>query len=64
MVYAQPNICPWEWDIQTTMGFRHTNRSPNLDQTTTPYDNQQQQKKRTCKIVDFTVQNDHRVKLK
>ena len=32
---------------------------------TRPYNNQQQQKKkRTCRIVDFAVLADHRVKLK
>ena len=63
MVYAQPSICPGEWDIETPMGFWHTNRTPNLDQTTRPYNNQQK-KKRTCKIVDFAVPADHRIKLK
>ena len=62
MVYAQPSICPGEWDISTPMGFWHTNRSHNLGQTTRPYINQQ--KKRTCKIVDFAVAADHRKKLK
>ena len=37
-------------------------RSPNLGQTTGPYNNQQ--KKRTCCIVDFIVLADHKVKLK
>ena len=37
--------------------------SLNLSQTTRPYNNQQQ-KKRICKIVDFPVPADHRVKLK
>ena len=47
------------------MGFWHTNGSPNLGLTTRPYSNQQQQqKKRTCKIVDFAVPADHRIKLK
>ena len=63
MVYPQPNICPRESHTQTPMGFWHTNRSSNLGQTTRPYNNQQQ-KKRTCRIVDFTVPADHRVKLK
>ena len=31
---------------------------------TRPYNNQQQQKKRTCKTVDFAVPTDHRIKLK
>ena len=41
MVYAQSNTCPEEWDTQTPMGFWHINGSPNLSQTTRPYNNQQ-----------------------
>ena len=47
---------------QTALGFRDTKGSPNLGQTTKPYNNQQ--KKRTCRIVDFAVPADHRIKLK
>ena len=43
------------------MGFQHTNGSANLSQTIRLYNNQQ--KKRTCKIVDFAVLVIHRVKL-
>ena len=39
-----------------------TDGSPNLGQKTRPYNNQQ--KKRTCKIVDLAVLADHRIKLK
>ena len=60
------------------MGLWHTHSSPNLGQKTRSYNNQQQQKKkkkkkekkkrkkkkRTCKIVDFAVPADHRIKLK
>ena len=46
------------------MGLWHTNGSPNLGPKTRPYNNQQQQKKKTCKIVDFSVPADHRIKLK
>ena len=46
----------------TPMGFSDTNRSPNLDQTTRPHNNQQID--RTCSIVDFAVPADHRMKLK
>ena len=46
------------------MGLRHTNGSFNLGQKTRPYSNQQQINKRICKIVDFTVPADHRIKLK
>ena len=40
----------------------NTHRLPNLGQKTRPNNNQQ--KKRTCKIVDFAVPADHRIKLK
>ena len=43
------------------MGLCHTHGSPNLGQETRPNKNQQ---KRTCKIVDFAVPADHRIKLK
>ena len=39
-----------------------TNGSPNPDQKTRPYNNQQ--KKRNCKIVDFAVPADYRINLK
>ena len=39
-------------------------RSPNLGQKTRPYNNQQKKKKIICKIVDFAVPVDHRIKLK
>ena len=45
------------------MGLWHTNWSPNLGQKTRPYNNQQQ-KKIICKIVDFVVPADPRIKLK
>ena len=44
------------------MELWHTHGSLNLGQRTRPYNNQQ--KKRTCKIVDFAVPADHRIKLK
>ena len=44
------------------MGLCHTHGSPNLGQKTRPNNNQQ--KKRTCKIVNFAVLADHRIKLK
>ena len=46
------------------MGLWHTHGSPNLGQKTRPNNNQQKKKKRTCKIVDFAVPADHRIKLK
>ena len=45
------------------MGLWHTNRSPNSVQKTR-LNNNQQKKKRICKIVDFAVPADHRIKLK
>ena len=51
-----------ENDTQTPMGLWHTDGSPNLSQKTRPNNNQQ--KKRICKIVDFAVPADHRIKLK
>ena len=45
------------------MGLWHTHGLSNLGQKTRPYKNQQQ-KKRICKIVDFAVPADHRIKLK
>ena len=45
------------------MGLWHTHGSPNLGQKTRPYNNQQQ-KKRICKIVDFAILTDLWIKLK
>ena len=65
MVYAQPSTCPRKWHTQTPMGLWYTNGSPNLCQKTRPYNNQQKKKKKKiCKIVDFAVPADHRIKLK
>ena len=63
MVYAQPSTCPWKWHTQTPMGLWHTNGSPNLGPKTRPYNNQQQ-KMKICKIVDFAVLAHNRIKLK
>ena len=47
------------------MGLWHTNGSPIPVQKTRLNNNQQKKKKkRTCKIVDFAVPADHRIKLK
>ena len=43
-VYAQPRICPGEWDTQTPLGFWNTNEWSNLGQTTRPYNNQQKKR--------------------
>ena len=45
------------------MWLWHTYWSPKLGQKTRP-NNNQQQKKRNCKIVNFLVPADHRIKLK
>ena len=62
MVYAQPSFCSREWYTWTPGRLWHTNGSPNLGQKTRPYNNQQ--RKRTWKIVNFGVPADHRIKLK
>ena len=49
------------------MGLWHTHRSSNLGQKTRPYNNQKKKKKkkmRICKIIDFAVPADCRIKLK
>ena len=58
MVYAQPRICPREWDAQTLLGFWDTNGSPN------PARRPINKKERTYRIVIFAVPTDHKVKLK
>ena len=63
MVYAQPSTCHRKWHTLTPMGFWHRNGSPNPSKKTRPYNNQQQ-KKRICKIVDFAVPADLRINLK
>ena len=45
------------------MGLWHRHGSPNLGRKTRLYNNQQE-KKRICKIVDFASSADHRIKLK
>ena len=62
MIYAQPIVCPGEWDAQTPRRRWDINGSLNLSQTTRLRHNQQ--KKETCQIVDFRVQADHIVRLK
>ena len=62
MVYAQIRISPRKWDAQNSLGFWDTNGLSNLSQTTRP--SESKQKKRTCRIVNFAVPADHRLKLK
>ena len=64
MVYTQPRICPRKWNAQNSLGYWHTNGSPNLNQTARPSHSQQKKKKRICRIVDFVVPADHLIKLK
>ena len=69
MVYAQPNICPgecytehlWDFDVQTDHLI--SARRPDLI-IINKKKKKRKKKKRTCKIVDFAVPADQRVKLK
>ena len=49
---------------KTPLGLWYVNGSPNLGPKTRPYDFQQKKKKKICKVVDFAVPADHRIKLK
>ena len=75
MVYALPRIGPGEWDAKILRGFCDKNGSPNFDRTTRPSDRPKKKKKKKekkkkkrrkvkCRIVDFAVPVDDRVKLK
>ena len=46
------------------MWFWYKNGSPNLGQKNRPDNNQQKKKKKICKIVDFAILAEHRIKLK
>ena len=50
MVYAQSGISPGEWGAQSPLGFWDTNRSPNLGQTSKPYNNQPKKKKEFAEL--------------
>ena len=54
------------WKTLMNNNNNNTNGSPNLGRKTRPYNNQRQKKKKMkiCKIVDFAVPADHRIKLK
>ena len=52
MVYAQTRIRPGKWDAQTLLGFWDTNGSPNLGQTTRPYHNKKEKKKKEDNLPD------------
>ena len=69
MVHTQPRIHPRKRDVYNSQEFWDINGISNLGQTTRPRDNQQkrkrkEKKKRTCRIVDFAIPVDLRVKLK
>ena len=64
MVNAQLRIHPREGDAQSSLGFCDTNISLNLGKTTRTSDCQERKNNRICRIVDFAVPADHRVKLK
>ena len=63
MVYAQPIICPGEWDTQSSLEFWDANRSPNLVQTTRPSYNLQK-KENLPNSGLYAVPVDHRVEWK
>ena len=49
---------------KTPVDLWYTNGSPNLGPKTRSYNNQQKERKKICKIVDFAVPANHRIKLK
>ena len=51
-------------ETKTPLRFWERNGTPNLGQTTRPYNNNKKKTQRICKDVDFTCAADHRVKLK
>ena len=52
----------WDFDIQTDLPI--SARRPDLIVTNKKKKKKKKKKKRTCKIVDFAVPADHRIKLK
>ena len=70
MIYVRTRIRPEEWDAQNSRWCWDTNRSPNTGQKSKPNNNKQTKKKkkkrntRICRIVDFAVPADYRVKVK
>ena len=46
MVYAQPRICPKEWEAQTPLRFWDTNGWPHLGQMTWPWSTKKKKKKK------------------
>ena len=65
VVYSPPWICPGIFDAQSFLGFWDINRSTNLGQSTRPSDSQQKKVEGgTCRIMDFAVQSNHKIKIK
>ena len=62
MVYAHPRICPGEWHAQTFLGYWGTNG--HLISTRRVDVIIINEKERICRIGDFVVPTDHRLKLK
>ena len=62
MVHAQSRTYPGELDAQNSLEFWDKNRFPNPGKKTKPKDNYK--RKRICRIVDFAVPVNHRVKIK
>ena len=62
MVYAQSRIPHEKWVTHTSLELWDTNGSTNQGQTIKP--SECTEKKRTCRIVDFAIRADNRVKLK
>ena len=60
MVYAQPSICPRKWDFDIQIDHLISAGRSNF----IIINKKKKKKKRTCKIVDFVVLADHRIKLK
>ena len=63
MLYKQLRICLVEWDAQIPLEVWDTNRSPNIG-LMTRFCNNQQERKRTHRNINFAVPADHWVKLK
>ena len=62
MVYAQSGICPRKWDTKFFGIFRYKRISLSRPDDQTWW--LSTKNKRTCRILDFAVPADHRVKLK
>ena len=65
MVYAQPSTCPWKWHIHKIL-WDFNIQTDHLISARRPdlIIINKKKKKKICKIVDFAVPADHRIKLK